>query len=82
METLRRAIDRGYTDVPNMPRDPDLDALRSRADSKSLLAELQAKAQAQAPVCVPRRPYECPPSPHEGCIQPSLKRRARADRLK
>jgi serine/threonine protein kinase/tetratricopeptide (TPR) repeat protein len=61
METLRRAIARGYTDVSNMEADSDLDALRARDDFKSLIAELKARARMQAP----------PPSPGASTLSPA-----------
>ncbi len=41
VELLRRAIERGYQNVARLKRDPDLDALRPRADFQKLLSELE-----------------------------------------
>jgi tetratricopeptide (TPR) repeat protein/tRNA A-37 threonylcarbamoyl transferase component Bud32 len=41
MEWLRRAIAAGYSDVANIEKDPDLDALRERDDFKQLLSRLR-----------------------------------------
>src|SRR5262249_21782053 len=42
VELLRRAIAKGYTNVANMRKDTDLDALRGRDDFKQLVANLGA----------------------------------------
>jgi tetratricopeptide (TPR) repeat protein len=41
---LRRAVKNGYKDVANIKNDKDLDPLRSRADFKELLQELEKSA--------------------------------------
>jgi serine/threonine protein kinase/tetratricopeptide (TPR) repeat protein len=41
MAWLRRALAAGYTDVANVKRDQDLDALRDRADFTKLVVELE-----------------------------------------
>jgi hypothetical protein len=41
MTALRRAIAAGYKNVPDMFRDPDLDALRSRPDFQVLIMDLE-----------------------------------------
>jgi hypothetical protein len=40
MSWLARAVTAGYDDLANLTRDPDLDALRNRADFRRLLARL------------------------------------------
>src|SRR5262249_54655075 len=42
MMWLKRAVAAGYRDASNMKRDKDLDALRSRADFRKLMADLEA----------------------------------------
>jgi serine/threonine-protein kinase len=48
MEALREAIAEGWENVPWMKKDPDLDALRDRADYRKLLADLEEKHQQEA----------------------------------
>ena len=48
IDLLRRAAGKGYTDIVNMKRDFDLDALRPRDDFRKLLAELEEKAKPAA----------------------------------
>ncbi len=43
VDLLRQAVAEGYKDVAHLRKDPDLDALRQRADFKKLLSELEAK---------------------------------------
>jgi hypothetical protein len=43
METLRQAVAEGWENVPWMKRDPELDALRNREESKKLLTALEEK---------------------------------------
>jgi tetratricopeptide (TPR) repeat protein len=44
---LRRAVQAGFTDLPHLKtNDPDLHALRGRADFQQLVAELEAKTRA------------------------------------
>jgi eukaryotic-like serine/threonine-protein kinase len=42
---LRTAVQKGFKDAGHLKQNPDLDPLRSRADFKELLAELEAKAK-------------------------------------
>jgi serine/threonine protein kinase/tetratricopeptide (TPR) repeat protein len=42
VEILKKAVAAGLCNLPEMQRDPDLDALRNREDFKQLLAELKA----------------------------------------
>jgi tetratricopeptide (TPR) repeat protein len=42
MEWLQTAVQAGYKDAAHVKQDPDLDAIRERADFKKLLAELEA----------------------------------------
>jgi len=44
MAWLRQAVKAGYKDVAFIKKDPDLDALRDRADFQELLGQLQARA--------------------------------------
>ncbi len=46
IETLRKAIAAGYKDLDHIRRDPDLIALRGRADYKALEADLSAETVA------------------------------------
>jgi tetratricopeptide (TPR) repeat protein len=48
VELLRQAIAKGYTDVEDLRKNKDLDALRQREDFRKLLTELAEKGQ-QAP---------------------------------
>ena len=41
MAWLKQAVASGFSDIAHMKKDKDLDALRSRADFKKLLAELE-----------------------------------------
>jgi hypothetical protein len=43
MTLLKQAIVKGYKNAPHMKQDPDLAALRGRADFDKLLAELEGK---------------------------------------
>jgi serine/threonine protein kinase/tetratricopeptide (TPR) repeat protein len=49
VELLRQAVGKGYQDVGHLKKDPDLDPLRSRADFKKLMAELEAKQKDGTP---------------------------------
>jgi tetratricopeptide (TPR) repeat protein len=49
MTALHRAVDAGYTNLPDMIRDPDLAPLRSRADFQLLLMDLAMPAAPFAP---------------------------------
>jgi hypothetical protein len=40
---LRQAIDKGAKEAAQMPKDPNLDPLRSREDFRTLLAEWDAR---------------------------------------
>ena len=40
LETLKQAIDAGYGDKVNLETEPDLDAIRDRAEFKALLNKL------------------------------------------
>jgi eukaryotic-like serine/threonine-protein kinase len=46
VETLRRAVDAGYRNLPWIRRDPDLDPLRPRHDFKELIAVLEGEPAA------------------------------------
>jgi tetratricopeptide (TPR) repeat protein len=46
VELLRRAAQRGYKDLAQLPKDPDLALLRERADFKKLLAASAQKGKA------------------------------------
>jgi tetratricopeptide (TPR) repeat protein len=47
---LRRAVEAGFRDLPHLKtNDPDLQALRSRADFQQLVQELETKAKAAKP---------------------------------
>jgi serine/threonine-protein kinase len=43
---LRAAVAKGFTNAEHMKKDPDLDALRNRADFQSLVADIEKKARA------------------------------------
>jgi tetratricopeptide (TPR) repeat protein len=43
LELLQKAVKAGYTDTARLKTDPDLDALRDRAEFKALVAELEKK---------------------------------------
>jgi hypothetical protein len=53
VEWLRQAVARGYQDVAQLKRDPDLDALRGRDDFKKVLAEVEAAARPKKKTKVP-----------------------------
>jgi hypothetical protein len=42
MQWLKKALAAGYSNLPDLEHNPDLDALRDRQDFKKLLAELEA----------------------------------------
>jgi hypothetical protein len=44
MALLRQAMKAGFHDAAHMRKDTDLDALRTRADFRQLLAELERKS--------------------------------------
>jgi serine/threonine-protein kinase len=44
IEALRQAVSNGYANISGLKGDPDLDALRSRADFQALLKATQARA--------------------------------------
>jgi hypothetical protein len=46
VEVLRQAVAKGYKDAAHLKTDPDLAALRGRADFRQLVADLEAKAKA------------------------------------
>jgi serine/threonine protein kinase/tetratricopeptide (TPR) repeat protein len=46
---LRQAISKGFKDAAHMKKDTDLNPLRSRADFRKLLAELEAEAATRRP---------------------------------
>jgi hypothetical protein len=48
VEMLRRASQKGFTDVDELKRDREFDPLRSREDFQNLLRELEAKAKEQS----------------------------------
>jgi hypothetical protein len=43
---LRQAVTKGFRDAARLKADPDLAALRGRADFRQLVTDLEAKAQA------------------------------------
>jgi hypothetical protein len=43
MASLRKAVDAGYKNAASLQQDKDLDALRDRADFRSLMAALESK---------------------------------------
>jgi serine/threonine protein kinase/tetratricopeptide (TPR) repeat protein len=45
MKFLRDAVSKGFTDVPHMKKDTDLDPLRQREDFRKLIAELEGKGK-------------------------------------
>jgi hypothetical protein len=44
---IRQAAEAGYSDLENIKKDPDLNALRERPDFKKLVADLEKKAPAK-----------------------------------
>jgi hypothetical protein len=53
VSSLRDAINAGLN-WPNELKDPDFDAIRSRADFQQLLAEVEAKAEKHAATAPPK----------------------------
>ena len=45
MTILRQAVQNGYKDVDHLKKDTDLDPLRSCADFRKLIADLESKAK-------------------------------------
>jgi len=56
VELLGKAIAKGYKDTGHMAVDSDLDPLRSRADFRKLVADLEAKHPRPAELAPPPRP--------------------------
>jgi hypothetical protein len=45
MKLLREALSKGYKDVSQMKKDPDLKPLRQRADFQKLVADLEGNGK-------------------------------------